>query len=92
MLYATAPSTNGVGVAGGVVGIVAVVLFWFPFIGAILGIIAVSLGGVGLQRAKQMGGSSKGMSVTGIVCGSVALVLNILTFVSIIVGHSHLAA
>jgi hypothetical protein len=92
MLYATAPATNGVGVAGGVVGIVAVVLFWFPFIGAILGIIAVSLGGVGLQRAKQMGGSSKGMSVTGIVCGSVALVLNILTFVSIIVGHSHLAA
>jgi hypothetical protein len=75
--------SNGIGVAGGVVGIVAAALFWIPYLGLILGIIAVSLGGVGLRHANRMGGTSKGMSVTGIVCGTVAVVINVLFLIAI---------
>jgi hypothetical protein len=68
---------NGIGTAGGVVGIVAAVLLWVPYIGTILGIIAVALSGVGLSRANRLGGASKGMSITGVVCGLVAIVINL---------------
>lgn len=79
---------NGIGTAAGVVGIVAVVLLWLPYIGIILGIIAVALGGVGLSRANGLGGASKGMSITGIVCGLVAVVINLL-FIIAIYGTFH---
>ncbi|MGH3420956.1 MAG: hypothetical protein ACRDOD_15390 [Streptosporangiaceae bacterium] len=70
---------NGIGTAGGVTGIVGIALFWLPFIGVILGVIAVSLSGVGLQRANRMTGMpAKGMAITGIVCGSVALAIGLL--------------
>lgn len=69
--------TNGIGTAGGVVGIVAAVLMWVPYLGIVLGIIAVALSGVGLSRANRLGGVSKGMAITGIVCGAVAIVVNL---------------
>jgi hypothetical protein len=78
---------NGVGTAGGVVGIVAVVLFWVLFLSGILGIIAVSLGAVGLQRANQLGGVSRGMSITGIVCGLIAVIFNLLLIIGLSVGR-----
>jgi hypothetical protein len=79
---------NGIGTAGGVVGIVAAVLLWIPYIGIILGIIAVALSGVGLSRANRLGGASKGMSITGLVCGLVAIVINLL-FIIAIYGAYH---
>jgi hypothetical protein len=82
--YAQAmPASNGVGTAGGVVGIVALVLLWFPYIGLILGVTGVVLGAVGLSRSNRLYGAGKGMSIAGIVCGGVALVLNILFIVAI---------
>jgi hypothetical protein len=78
---------NGIGTAGGVVGIVAAVLFWVPFLSGILGIIAVSLGAVGLQRANQWGGASRGMSITGIVCGLVAVVFDLLLIIGASAVH-----
>jgi hypothetical protein len=75
--------SNGVGTAGGVVGIVAAVLLWFPYVGLILGVIGVVLGAVGLSRSNRLYGAGKGMSIAGIVCGGVALVINILFIVAI---------
>jgi hypothetical protein len=77
------PASNGLGTAGGVVGIVALVLLWFPYIGLILGVIGVVLGAVGLSRSNRLYGAGKGMSIAGIVCGGVALILNILFIVAI---------
>ncbi len=82
--YGTAGQpSNGVGLAGGIVGIVAACLLWVPYVGGVLGIIGVVLGSVGLQRANRMGGTSKGMSIAGIVCGAVALVVNVLFIIAI---------
>jgi hypothetical protein len=82
--YAPAmPASNGVGTAGGVVGIVAAVLLWFPYVGLILGVIGVALGAVGLNRSNRLYGAGKGMSIAGIVCGGVALIINILFIVAI---------
>jgi hypothetical protein len=75
--------SNGVGTAGGVVGIVAAVLLWFPYVGLILGVIGVVLGAVGLSRSNRLYGAGKGMSIAGIVCGGVALIINILFIVAI---------
>lgn len=77
------PASNGVGTAGGVVGIIAAVLLWIPYIGLILGVIAVVLGAVGLSRSNRLYGAGKGMSIAGIVCGAVALILNILFIAAI---------
>jgi hypothetical protein len=79
---ASGPS-NGLGTAGGVVGIVGAALCWVPYIGLILGAVAVPLAGVGLQRSNRLGGASKSMAVTGIVCGLVAIVVNVLILVAI---------
>ncbi|MEO8897526.1 MAG: hypothetical protein ABI352_05880 [Candidatus Dormibacter sp.] len=82
--YAQPAPGNGIGTAGGVVGIVGLCLFWIPYVGIIMGIIAVSLGGVGLSRANRLGGASKGMSITGIVCGAIALIVNLIWVIAII--------
>jgi hypothetical protein len=77
------PPSNGIGTAAGVVGIIALVLLWFPYIGLILGVLGVVLGAVGLSRSNRLYGAGKGMSIAGIACGAVALVVNILFIAAI---------
>ena len=75
--YAQRPS-NGVAVAGGVVGIVSLVLAFIPFIDFLSipgAIVAIVLGAIGVQHANRMGGTSKGMAITGIVTGIIALLI-----------------
>ena len=75
---AAAVPGNGIGVAAGVMGIVGLVLSFIPvldFAGAVLAVLAVVFGAVGIHRAKTLGGASKGMAVTGLVCGVVALAI-----------------
>lgn len=75
--------SNGIATAGGIVGIIAAALLWFPYIGLILGIIGVVLGAVGLSRSNRLHGAGKGMSIAGIVCGGVALIINVLFIAAI---------
>jgi len=85
--YIVAPTTsNGVGVAAGVLGIVGLVLSFIPVldvVGVVLAILAVILGALGIQRANAAGGAGKGMAVTGLVCGLVALAIGLL-FIAVI--------
>ena len=79
--YAGAQPGNGLGIAGGVCGIVAVVLCWIPFIdyiSIILGALAIIFGALGIRHANAHGGGGKGMAITGVVTGIVALVITIL--------------
>ncbi|MBV9099858.1 MAG: DUF4190 domain-containing protein [Candidatus Dormibacteraeota bacterium] len=79
--YAVAPPGNGIAIAAGVCGIIAVVPSWIPIfniVSIILGILAVVFGFIGNSRANRLGGAGRGMSVTGIVCGIVAIVISIL--------------
>lgn len=69
---------NGIGVAAGVCGIIAVALCWIPFVdyvSIVLGALAIIFGVIGVRRANQFGGAGKGMAVTGIVCGIVGLAI-----------------
>jgi hypothetical protein len=83
---AVAQPGNGLGVAGGVCGIVAVVLCWIPFVdylSVVLGALAIIFGALGIRNANARGGGGKGMAITGLVTGIVALVISVL-FLAII--------
>lgn len=72
--------TNGIAIAAGVCGIIAVVLCWIPFIdyiSVVLGTLAIIFGIIGVRRADGYG-SGKGMAITGIVCGTVGLAIALL--------------
>jgi hypothetical protein len=79
--YPFAPSSNGIGIAGGVCGIVAVVLCWIPFVdyvSVVLGVLAIIFGALGVRRANGESGNGKGLAITGIVTGIVAVVISVL--------------
>jgi hypothetical protein len=66
-----APS-NGLGVAGFVLGLLGLLLFWVPVLGAILAILGVILGGVGISQGRKSGAGT-GLAVAGLVCGILGL-------------------
>lgn len=67
-------------VAGMVLGIIALVLCWIPFLGWILGLLGVIFGGVGIGKANRVG-KGKGAAVAGLVCGALSIVIGIALFV-----------
>ncbi len=80
--------TNGAAVAGGVLGIIAVVFCWIPFvdfIAIILGVLGLIFGVVGNRNAARLGGIGKGMAITGIVTGLIAIVISLL-FLIVVYG------
>lgn len=76
--------TNGLAIAGMVCGILGLVLFWFPYLGIVLGILGLVFGVLGRNRATQLGGVGQGMALAGIVTGAVAVLVGILWIVFII--------
>jgi hypothetical protein len=66
-------------VASLVLGIIAVVLMWVPFVGAMLGALAAIFGAVSMGAPARPGqpDSSRGMAVAGLVMGAVALAFNL---------------
>ena len=77
---------NGVGVAAlvfGVVGLVLAVLLLFAPLGALLGLIAVILGIVGLMRVNQRRADNRGQAVAGLLTGALALLLGLVITVSV---------
>src|SRR5947209_1955294 len=79
--YGVVQQSNGAAVAGGVLGIIALVLAFIPFIdfiAIVMGVLALVFGIVGNNRARQLGGNGRGMALTGIICGIIAVVLSAL--------------
>jgi hypothetical protein len=72
---------NGIGIAAMVVGIVALVLFWIPFLGLVLGIVAVVLGIVGIRKASRGEATNKGMAIAGVATGGVATLVGLFVVV-----------
>jgi hypothetical protein len=88
--YGTAPSArprrNGMGTAALVIGVVALVLvalLLFAPLGALLGLVALVLGIVGLIRANRGEADNRGQAVAGLVTGALALVIGLFLAVSI---------
>lgn len=68
---------NGMAVAGLVLGILALVFCWIPFLNWILAILAIIFGAVGNGKANKIGGKGKGMAVTGLILGIVGALLGV---------------
>jgi hypothetical protein len=64
---------NGLGIAGFVCGVLALVLFWFPIVGLGLAVLGISLSGAGLAHGRRVGAST-GLAIAGLVCALVALI------------------
>jgi membrane-bound ClpP family serine protease len=80
------PRRNGMGTAGLVIGVVALVLaglILFAPLGAFLGLVALVLGIVGLIRANRGQADNRGQAVAGLVTGALALVIGLFFVVSI---------
>ncbi len=65
-------ASQGFGIAGLVLGIVGLVLFWFPFLGIVCSILAVIFYFVQRRR------SPSGMALAGLILGIVGFVVNVL--------------
>jgi hypothetical protein len=80
-------ASNGLGVTGLVLGILALLFFWVAA-GVWLGIPAIIFGALGRQRAARGEAGGGGISIGGIVCGAVALVLTIALFAAVFASRS----
>ncbi|MCK6439387.1 MAG: DUF4190 domain-containing protein [Planctomycetes bacterium] len=69
---------NGFAVTGLVLGILGLVLCWTTWPGAILGILGIIFGAVGLSAAKKRNGAGKGMAMTGLILGILGTLLAII--------------
>ena len=72
--YARPPS-NGMAIAGMVLGISALAMFFVWFLSPILAITGIALSAAGMGRAKRMGGAGHGMAIAGMVCSIIAVAL-----------------
>jgi hypothetical protein len=78
---------NGIAVAAMVCGIIAVVIGWVPVlfaIGAVLAILAIIFGIVGLRRARTSG-RRRGFAITGLVTGVVGIPIAVVGLVFTVV-------
>ncbi len=81
--------TNGLAVAALVLGILALVFFWLPFLGWIPAILGLIFGLVALQHPE-----GRGMAVGGVVCSAIALAIKVWFWIAFVgflgaVGAAH---
>lgn len=67
--------TNGLAIAGMVLGIVGLVIGFY----GIVPLVGVILSGVALKQISETGDKGKGMAIAGLVCGLIGLVWAVLS-------------
>jgi len=72
------PQGNGMAVAGLVLGILALVLFFITWPAWILAILGIIFGALGISKANKIGGKGKGMAIAGLVCAVLGLIISII--------------
>lgn len=75
-------STNGLGVAGFVCGLLGLVFFWIPFVGIVLAILGVIMGAAGMTQARRVHNSA-GLAIAGLVLGIIALIPAIIFLIAV---------
>ena len=82
--YPTAPpppqGSNGLAIAALICGILSLLLSWIPLINvlaAVLALVAIILGALGIRRANEPYVGGKGMAIAGIICGAIGCFLAI---------------
>jgi hypothetical protein len=67
------PPGNGLGVAGFVTGLLGLLMFWIPFLGILLALLGVCMGGAGIAVGKKRG-AGIGLAIAGLVCGLIGMI------------------
>ena len=80
-------NNNTFGLLSMIFGIVALPMLCCFYTGAAIGIGAVVLGIVGLQKANRGEADNKGMAIAGIVCGGIAGFLGLLWIIAVAAFH-----
>lgn len=71
--------SNGIAIAGMVLGIISIVLCWIPFVPVVLGIVGLILGVKGMRKSNTLPqNKGKGMGITGIICGSMGTLVSVI--------------
>lgn len=81
--YAPPQTGNGYAIAALVLGLVSLILSWFPGVDWVLAALAIIFGAVGISTAARRGGVGRGMAMAGLVLGVVTAVLGIIFLVVI---------
>ncbi|WP_327318174.1 DUF4190 domain-containing protein [Streptomyces sp. NBC_01235] len=81
-----AGDSNGMGVAGLVLGIISAVVFCLWPLAIVLGILGVVFGAIGRGKARRGEASNPGQALAGIICGAAGIVLAIGMGVLVIVA------
>ena len=76
------PRTNGLAVAGFVLALCAVVIFWLPVVAQIVWVLGLIFSAIGLSRARK-GYPRRGLAIAGLVVSLAGAVLAVLFFVEI---------
>ena len=79
--YQPPAPTCGECVAGMVLGIIALVFSFIPFVG-LVAIVGLILSIVGMRKARAQGRRGYGMGVAGLVCSIIALVPTVIVLVA----------
>ncbi|MGI9579056.1 MAG: DUF4190 domain-containing protein [Microthrixaceae bacterium] len=77
--------SNTMAIISLVLGIVGLLTFWACGGGALLGIGAVVLGIIGMNKSKEMGGNGRGLAIGGIATGALAIIAGIAIFLAWVV-------
>ncbi|MFC5450447.1 DUF4190 domain-containing protein [Paenibacillus aestuarii] len=64
--------TNGKSIAAMILGILSVVI---PYVGLIIGIVAIVFARISLKEIRLRGEQGRGMAIAGLVCGIVGVVI-----------------
>lgn len=79
--YHVAPTqTNGLGIAGFVLSLVGLVLFWVPFLDVIAPLIGIVLSAFGMKHKPN------GLAIAGLVIGIVALIIGAIITIGVLVA------
>jgi hypothetical protein len=85
---ATPPSaagpTNGLAIAGMVLGIASVALFFLAWIATIIAIVGLVLSLVGLSKSNQLGGTGRGMAVAGVATSAVGILASLIITIVVV--------
>jgi hypothetical protein len=69
--------SNGLAVAGMVLGIISLPAVILTFIDVPIAILAIIFGGIGVAKANKIGGKGKGMALAGLICGVLGLIISV---------------
>jgi hypothetical protein len=79
------PRTNGKSIAAMVLGILSIVI---PYLGIIIGIIAIVFASISLKGIKRNQEQGRGMAIAGLVCGIVGTAIYALIILFVILAYA----